>query len=594
MRNMLAAATGRIAALEEANAALGRDLNQVNANLGAHVNQTAQMMTTILSECRKSNDRGCLNHSAAKNVTMKQWSGVDDREVTWRDFKRSVVGWSESLAPGAKELLDVAEATDIGDAMDFATVAFTDEKRNMLSHALFWNLSTKVTGAAANHIQGVAWSDGLAAWQELCSYAAPRSLADRHAVYAKLMSPKEAASISTMAAELAAWERELDDFETRFEPLRSDEKITAAKAIIPKDLLRTRLLGVRITSFQELRATMRAIGLDRAIAAREEAAAPRKVAGSTKAAVGDPMDVGELVRQHQEGTLTTEDLVMAMGSGRQTGAWRPPGKGSPGSGKDAWTVKGDKGNKGGGKNSTKGGGKGKTGKGHVTCFNCGGKGHYAQTCSSEQGVVKSINEVAGGGSGTPAEPEQTTRTEEEDWHQETGDAQHPMLALGLKSSTTEKATKEIQNTSLLAVTGATGSKNLVKLECTLDSGCVDHVFPRNVLQQIEARPSRMSKAGDAYVTATAEPVPNLGEKVLQCRLAEGHQRSMVVQVADVSRPLLSASRLNDTGNSVELHPDNPRIKNLKTGEESRLRRVGKMFILDLWVEVPAKSGFPRP
>ncbi len=96
------------------------------------------------------------------------------------------------------------------------------------------------------------------------------------------------------------------------------------------------------------------------------------------------------------------------------------------------------------------------------------------------------------------------------------------------------------------------------------------------------------------MTATSEAVPNLGEKVLQCQTAEGHQRTMIVQVADMSRPLLSASRLNDTGNAVILPPGRPGGNNFKTGEEAERRRVGRTFLLDVWVEVTPGKGFARP
>ena len=148
--------------------------------------------------------------------------------------------------------------------------------------------------------------------------------------------------------------------------------------------------------------------------------------------------------------------------------------------------------------------------------------------------------------------------------------------------------------TILAMTRTMGKKKFRRMECTLDSGCVDHVFPRNALQEIEIKPSSMSQSGGHYVTATSESVPNLGQKTLQCRLNEGHQRTMVVQVAEISRPLLSAARLNDTGNEVVLHPTRPIIRNLATKEETALRRVGNTFLLDVWVEIPKGEGFARP
>ena len=65
---------------------------------------------------------------------------------------------------------------------------------------------------------------------------------------------------------------------------------------------------------------------------------------------------------------------------------------------------------------------------------------------------------------------------------------------------------------------------------------------------------------------------------------------MLVQVAATSRPLLSASRLNYTGNAVILRPDRTVVRNLATAE-AELRRVGKTFLLDVWVEVTPGKGF---
>ena len=53
MRNALNTAMNRIAALEESNATLRRDLNQMHANRIAQAAQTAQLMTTVAEEIRK-------------------------------------------------------------------------------------------------------------------------------------------------------------------------------------------------------------------------------------------------------------------------------------------------------------------------------------------------------------------------------------------------------------------------------------------------------------------------------------------------------------------------------------------------------------
>ena len=88
----------------------------------------------------------------------------------------------------------------------------------------------------------------------------------------------------------------------------------------------------------------------------------------------------------------------------------------------------------------------------------------------------------------------------------------------------------------------------------------------------------------------------MGEKKLRVQTQEGFLRDMTVQIANVRKPLLSVARLNDTGNSVVLG-DQAYIKNKRTGEITMLKRVGRMFYLDLWirnVRPPSKkTGFAR-
>ena len=611
-RAQLSAISDRVVALErqmhtvaDQGNTLRADLNGCVNNYGATIqsniaysNNTTTMITAFLDQLDKKNSQGGvggLNHAAAKNIDTKPWSGVDDKAQAWKEFKRSTIGWCECLVPGAKEVLDVAESTDIGDAMDFSKTAMDDSIRDKLNHALYWRLSTRTTGSASGYIQGVPWNMGLSAWQELCAYAAPRSVSDRQAVYAKLMDPKEASSVSTMATELAAWERDMAEFETRFEKLREDEKVSAAKKIVPKEIFRNRLIGMKLDSYDELRRVIRAIGLDRALAVREEQA--KKTPRATQKS--DPMDIDTLAKQHSEGDISTEDFLMAVGTWsneRQKGQAQKQGdrasygpvKRQQGTQNQTtagnWTMKGEKGGGKGKDRDAKGKGKGK-GK---RCYNCDGIGHIARECPSEKGAGKGMNEMRDG------EPEEDSQyvNEDADWFQDDEDSEKTMMTLGLKEA--DHINKGIsavddpkQKGDILAMTKVMGGKRYMKVEGTLDSGCVDHVFPQNMLEEIAMKPSEMSKARGSYITATSQPVPNLGQKTLNCKLNEGYERRMIVQVANIGKPLISASRLNDTGHSVHLHPNAPKVTNLKTGEETKLRRVGKTFLMDIWVELPA-------
>ena len=448
IRQELADAIARVANLEAVAKTMRDDMKLMNdANIQHGLNTTALFQQFLGTFKQNRDDKKKLNHTAAKNIDTVTWAGNDDKTQSWNTFKRTIVGWCECLVPGAKEVLDVAEATDIGEDLEFINTGMDDETREDLDHALYWKLSTKTSGAVAGYLQGVPWNSGLAAWQELCAYAAPRSMSDRQAVYAKLMDPKEAVNVATMAADLAAWEREVSEFEARFEKLREDEKVTAAKKIVPRDLFRNRLLGTKLDTYDELRRVMRAIGLDRALAVREERT---KGPGNKATQKGDPMDVDALTQQHRAGEITTEEFLLAIGvrnnneqpywsphkaqeaqtsSGR---TWRCKGEqyNAPGASMapsdGRWTTKGGKDGKGKGKY-----GKGEKGKGKgrgKQCFNCKGFGHMARDCPSERDAGKGMSEVGE----DQVETDEQPVNDEKEWHQEQDDdKEYPMMTMGL-------------------------------------------------------------------------------------------------------------------------------------------------------------------
>ena len=71
---------------------------------------------------------------------------------------------------------------------------------------------------------------------------------------------------------------------------------------------------------------------------------------------------------------------------------------------------------------------------------------------------------------------------------------------------------------------------------------------------------------------------------------EGQTRKTTWQVAKVRRPLMSVTKMTESGNEVKLSRDDPHILNLKTGQRTALRKEGNVYVLDLWVEIPAPPG----
>ena len=79
---------------------------------------------------------------------------------------------------------------------------------------------------------------------------------------------------------------------------------------------------------------------------------------------------------------------------------------------------------------------------------------------------------------------------------------------------------------------------------------------------------------------------------------EGHKRTMKWVVCPVRRPLISVTKVVEAGNEVFMNRKNPRIVNTKTGQVTKLKKQGGVYVLDIWIEngdVPADNeGFARP
>ena len=57
---------------------------------------------------------------------------------------------------------------------------------------------------------------------------------------------------------------------------------------------------------------------------------------------------------------------------------------------------------------------------------------------------------------------------------------------------------------------------------------------------------------------------------------------MTYQIADVKRPLCSVAKLCDRGNRVIFDYKGGAVQNLRTGNVTRFRRDGGIYVLDLW------------
>ena len=52
---------------------------------------------------------------------------------------------------------------------------------------------------------------------------------------------------------------------------------------------------------------------------------------------------------------------------------------------------------------------------------------------------------------------------------------------------------------------------------------------------------------------------------------------------------MSVAQMTKKGNRVNLSEHDPHVIHIKTGQRTALRREGNVFVMDLWVKVPAKG-----
>ena len=81
----------------------------------------------------------------------------------------------------------------------------------------------------------------------------------------------------------------------------------------------------------------------------------------------------------------------------------------------------------------------------------------------------------------------------------------------------------------------------------------------------------MSEAGVCYVSATGEPIPNLGEQRLPLATIEGSLRAMTFQAAPVAKPLGSVKKMCQAGHMVVFDDECSYIYNKNTQEINWLR-----------------------
>ena len=134
-----------------------------------------------------------------------------------------------------------------------------------------------------------------------------------------------------------------------------------------------------------------------------------------------------------------------------------------------------------------------------------------------------------------------------------------------------------------------------RIVLTVDSGAADTVMPASISKLVPI--SRSPKLGTQYEAANGGVLVNLGGK--KCNFRTGPDMPellMSVQIVDVHKPLLAASKIVEAGNAPVFSKDDPHIQ-IKNGPKLPMKCVNGTYELEMWVKNEPdgpEAGFTGP
>ena len=133
------------------------------------------------------------------------------------------------------------------------------------------------------------------------------------------------------------------------------------------------------------------------------------------------------------------------------------------------------------------------------------------------------------------------------------------------------------------------------IKITIDSGAGNHVAAPQDIEGFSVQPSKASKRGQGFIAANGSKILNLGEAKVGMKEPSGKSISSTFQVAEVSRPLYSVSKICDEGCDVHFCATHASV--IKGGVEvARFPRERGLYVAEMVLQphdTGSASGFAR-
>jgi len=139
---------------------------------------------------------------------------------------------------------------------------------------------------------------------------------------------------------------------------------------------------------------------------------------------------------------------------------------------------------------------------------------------------------------------------------------------------------EMNSAELLATPSASLRKRTIKI--AMDSGAGDHVASPEDVEGFAVEESPNSKIGRNFVAANGGKIRNHGQSTVRMKTKNGMRVASTFQVADVTRPLYSVSKLCDAGYDVAFSKTEGLVT--KDGKViHRFHREGGLYVCEMHI-----------
>jgi hypothetical protein len=151
---------------------------------------------------------------------------------------------------------------------------------------------------------------------------------------------------------------------------------------------------------------------------------------------------------------------------------------------------------------------------------------------------------------------------------------------------THKETESINAVGLKG--GAEERQGYKKIEVLADSGAVENVANSKQLSGYPVVESVGSRSNLRNLVADGGRIPNLRDQHVKVITEEGHLCGLTFQTADVTRPILSVSKMTNHGHDVQFHKKGGAITNSITSQVAKFANVKGAYIVTMWLVPTAR------